>query len=882
MSFVRGLSSGLALLTLSAPAASQLLITEYVEGSSNNKAIELTNLSESNINLADYSIQLAFNESTEFTKTISLNAAELAPGESYVLHHDDAASEIQDIGNQFSGSLTFNGNDTVALFQDDSLIDSLGQLGDTQDYAIDVTLRRNPDITDGRTDVESEFNVDEQWTSYSKDTFDGLGCSGLETCGNTSPPPKPFMCDFNNLTPIYQIQGDGDRSPMVPEDGIESDDTYFVSGIVTMRGESLFKGFYLQDPIGDGDNATSDGIYVYLEGEAAPDTIQPGTEICLEATVKEYYGNTQLDVSDSAYRILSTGNEALAPVPLRVEEGETLHDALERHEGMQVALDADSPLVITRNFSYDYDASRNNLVLANESPLYNPTHMHGAETQAAQDLAAANAVSRVYVESDYKAKDGELPWFDNFNPVDGYLRMGDQLTGLTAMVGYSYDEYRLVVTNTIGSGDIIRDPENERVDEPTTKTEQGLKVAGFNVLNYFNSFAEAGNPNPMCTEAEVGPNDDCYRGAGSLEEFELQQEKLVNAIIAMDADVVALMEIENNGFDSNSAVQSLVNAINDKQADKKAHYQNVDVEKSDLFFKEEPGFEDIGYFGTDAITVGLIYRADAVKAKGKAQQIQMPEQHAPVEGDGVKSAFQRHAMLQTFTVPGEKEPLSVVVNHFKSKGSTCWEDDQLPEGEEDIQGSCNNFRVSAAKVLGESLNDIDGDVLVMGDLNSYGMEDPILTLTSIDGSGREGLIYTASHTTLNGEVYEQQGQAITQSYGLINLKGKEDYSYSYEGELGSLDYALANPALADKVTAVEAWHINAAESNLFEYSEDYTGDLEKSDNIYSSSDHDPIIVTVDYHSLDGKTEGEDDSGGSIPLSAIIALAAIALLRRHHR
>lgn len=841
---LKPLSGAISLALMSAPVSAQLMITEYVEGSGNNKAIELTNLSAAEINLSDYSLQLAVNGSDTFRAPISLQPVTLVEGESYVVYHSSASAELKAAGHFGTSQLAFNGDDVVALFENGTLIDSLGQLGKSISFGKDVTLRRDPSVTTGRTEVDSPFDVNDQWVVLAKDTFDGLGCSGLDAC--EAEPPLVFQCQPEKAVPVYAVQGSGNRSPLVPDGRFDSEETYFVQGIVTARGESLYKGFYLQDAQGDGDEATSDGIFVYLGGNPAPAEIQPGAEVCVEAKVKEYYGNTQLDVQDNAYAVLGEGYPIPSPVRFRVREGETLHDALERHEGMQVLLDQDSPLVVTRNFSFDYGSYRNNMMLAHNTPLYNSTHWYAAETQEALQMAADNAVSRVYLESDFKAADGVLPWFDNFNPETGYLRIGDQLTGLTAMVGYSYGEYRLVATNHITSGDLLRTTANERNDEPQTADVDGLKVAGFNVLNYFNSFAESGNPNATCTEAVVAPGAKCYRGAPTTEEFAMQQAKLVNAIIAMDADIVTLMELENNGFDENSALQSLIQALNDAQPNKKDHYRSVKVRKSDLTFKDAPGFENVAYFGEDAIKVGIIYRHHKVKAKNHARQIQMPEQHAPLNDGATKSAYQRHAMMQRFNIPGAKDDLTVIVNHFKSKGSSCWEDDMQFAEKEDVQGSCNNFRVSAAKVLGEEIRHLKGDVLVMGDLNSYGMEDPILTLTSFDPEDRGGKIYTASHTTLGGKEYEAQGQLIERGYGLINLKHKTDYSYSFEGELGSLDHALVTPSLAKKVAAVEAWHINAPESNLFEYGKKYTGELEKSDNIYSSSDHDPIIVTLDY------------------------------------
>lgn len=180
-----------------------------------------------------------------------------------------------------------------------------------------------------------------------------------------------FSCPADSaLTPIPAIQGSGDKSPLVPDDQFESAQSVSVKAVVSGLGESLNKGFYLLDVQGDGNPETSDGIFVYLNDKnfasKYPD-IQPGALVCLEAKVEEYYGHTQLKpLFDGSTPRLTTLAQGAAPAAtaLRVLEGETLARALERHEGMRVRLDADSALKISRNFSYDYAARRNNLVLA--------------------------------------------------------------------------------------------------------------------------------------------------------------------------------------------------------------------------------------------------------------------------------------------------------------------------------------------------------------------------------------------------------------------------------------------------------------------------------------------------------------------------------------
>lgn len=133
-------------------------------------------------------------------------------------------------------------------------------------------------------------------------------------------------------------------------------------------------------------------------------------------------------------------------------------------------------------------------------------------------------------------------------------------------MSYSYNEYRLIVTNTISAENLVHNaPRQAKPD----LDEGDLRIATFNVLNYFNS--------PFGGDAnQHGDN----RGANNLAEFEVQQAKIVNAIVRLDADIVGLMEIENNGFGEGSAIAQLVNQINSQIADKKKHYRFVAIDSN--------------------------------------------------------------------------------------------------------------------------------------------------------------------------------------------------------------------------------------------------------------------------------------------------------------
>ncbi|WP_254843486.1 ExeM/NucH family extracellular endonuclease [Shewanella sp. UCD-KL21] len=682
-----------------------------------------------------------------------------------------------------------------------------------------------------------------------------------------------FSCEGKSTIPIYEIQGAGATSPLIAAGADESILEVTTKGVVTARAERLYKGFFIQDPQGDGSPLASDGIFVHW-GDTAPAAIVPGMQICVTGKVQQYAGFTQINIEEQQQFHLGNYVGELPATPLRIADGQSLAEALERVEGMKVVLDSASDMKVTRSFSLDYDSYRNNMVLSHQAPLMKATQVYAPLSAAAIALNKANIANQLVVESDYKAEHGEVPYFPSFNADNGYIRVGDQLTNIEGVIGYSYEQYRFMPTNDINASDFIR--HHDRTAAPAVANQGDLRVASFNVLNFFNS-EFGGDKNPL------GHN----RGAKLESEMLLQRTKIVNAMAAMNADIIGLMEVENNGFGKLSAIQNLVDALNAKLAPEQV-YQFVEVTDND------------GFIGTDAIAVGILYRPAVVALADAAQIIATPEQHV-AEGaltrinEGVTETnpgyhkYQRHSLMQSFSINGQK--LTIVVNHFKSKGSGCIEDwlsfneDSEPE---DLQGKCNAFRVSAAKVIGESVTALDGDVLVIGDLNAYGKEDPLAVLTDYDASLSEHVIKTASHTSLNGADYDVQGGVIDKGYGLINLNtqahGAATYSYSYAGELGNLDHALGNSSLAARLVAIEDWHINAVESSLFEYSSKYTGDLAKSDNGYSSSDHDPVIIALAYPAVQDTKNAESittakDDGASLGYLGLLLLSALGLRRK---
>lgn len=822
-------------LALSGQAQAQLLITEYLEGSGNNKAVELSNLGGETLALDQYRLALYANGRTLAagpTNSLALQGT-LAPGASLVLAHPSALPATLSKANLTSGNLVFNGDDGLVLYRGDEIVDSLGQIGVDPGTAwasgavstLDMTLRRKAGVNLGRVDAAAPFDPAAEYLAFARDEASGLGCGGEANCDGSQPPA--FVCPVDQLIPVPAIQGTGERSPLVPAGKFESEGVYATRGVVTQVVSGLYKGFFIQDVQGDGDPASSDGLFV--QSTQANAALVPGAEVCVSGKVKEYYNQTQL--SADALTVTQPMAGIIPALDLVPVAGESLAQLLERHEGMRVRLVPASSLVVTRNFSFDYDGKRNNLVLAYGAPLIKSTQKFPAMSEQASQWSDRNRVNQLVVETDAKAPDGVLPWYPAFDAEQGYLRIGDRLSNLEGAIGYSYDFYRLVADNRITPADVDHGGW-DRVQTPELATAGDLRVASFNVLNFFTTVV-GGDANP------TGSN----RGALTVAEFELQRTKIVSAITRLNADVVGLMEIENNGYGDNSAIANLVDALNAALPDEQDHYAYV----------RSPDGQPMG---TDAITVGLIYRPARVSLEGAAQLIPLPVQVAEaVDGAGKPVSIRqgmRDSLLQRFTSPMGDAPLTLVVNHLKSKGSACYEDypDYASADPLDGQGHCNALRVSAARVLGERLKQEAGDLLLIGDLNAYGLEDPVRVLTDYDPAAQSRQIMSAAFTQLGGQPYEEQPSAAGKGAGLVNLNtrfhGTDTYSYSYEGELGNLDHALASPGLANKVIGVEDWHINSAESNFFEYGKKFSGQLGKSEGPFSASDHDPVLVAIQY------------------------------------
>ena len=590
------------------------------------------------------------------------------------------------------------------------------------------------------------------------------------------------------VTRTYEIQGAGDASPLVGQ-------TVTSQGVVTGDFEtfSALAGFYIQDPVGDGSAATSDGLFIY---NAAADDVAVGDVVGVTGEVVEFNGITEL--TDVSITVCSE-DAAVPTTPISLPEDE--NGDLEQYEGMHVTFAQE--LTISQNF---FLGRYGQLTLSSGGRLYNPTNLFRPGTPEALAQADENA-RRVIILDDGRTSQNPDP-IPYIGPGDTN-RAGDTITGLTGNVDYGLitsnsttRDYRIQPTAPVAI-----ERENQRTAEPEDVGGR-IQVAAFNVLNYFDTIDRAG---ASCYPS--GTRSDC-RGADSDLEFQRQRDKIIAAITTMDADIVGLMEIENDASGDgtvDSAIEDLVSGLNEE-----AGAGSYD-------------FIDTGIIGGDAIKVALIYQPGSVTPVGDYDTLTTAEDPRFLDNQN------RPPLAQTFSENGTGQVLTVVVNHLKSKGSDC--DDLGDPDVGDGQGNCNKTREAAAEAIVDWLatdptGSDDPDFMIIGDLNSYAREDPIVAF-------EEG-----GYTNLNRE-----------------FVGAEAYTYIFGGWSGNLDYALGSESVVEQVTDVTEWHINTDEPSVIDYNTEFKPqDLYRPD-AFRSSDHDPVIVGLDLFRSYPISKDECKKGG---------------------
>ncbi|MDQ0138781.1 ExeM/NucH family extracellular endonuclease [Cupriavidus necator] len=556
-------------------------------------------------------------------------------------------------------------------------------------------------------------------------------------------------------TALADVRAPGQASPLAGR-------MVEVQAIVTadFGGDGGLRGFFLQTADAQRVHrpGRSEGLFVYAPRARA----KVGDMVRVSGKIEEKFGQTQLVLA--GLPVVCTQGLPVTPqsltLPLASESD------LAAMEGMLVRL----PQTLTVSDTHQL-GRYGTVVLSHGRPIA-PTQQ-ALPGPAARQAAAENARNRLLLD------DGSSRQFPAVVPYppprlspDHPLRAGDTISGVQGVLEQRHGQWRLQPVR--GASAPVYQRANPRPAAPPRHPATALRVAAFNLQNYFNGDGQGG-----------GLDTPGNRGAQDAAALARQQAKLMAALRGLDADVIGVMEVQNNGYGPSSAIRQLAAML------------GPDWRVAD------PGTPALG---TDAIAVGLLYNARTAQPTGRVATTWLAERS-------------RQPLAATFRAVASGALVTVVVNHFKSKN--CVEATGAQADQRDGQGCWNPARVQAADTLVRWLATAptgvaDAGVLVIGDLNSYAMEDPLRLLA-------------------------RRGYADM----VARFAGPRAYSYVYEAQAGYLDHVLADAAAAAHVVAVHAWHINADEPAAFSYAPAAGADgtpARYAPGPYRSSDHDPLVV----------------------------------------
>ncbi|MCV6596182.1 MAG: choice-of-anchor I family protein [Mangrovicoccus sp.] len=648
-----------------------------------------------------------------------------------------------------------------------------------------------------------------------------------------------------DVATIMEIQGAGHVSPFVRADG-QSDAEFFAalpadtssisgarvttSGIVTAVDSN---GFYLQDPQGDDNPATSDAIFVFT-GSAPAVAIGDAAEVT--ATVSEFFpGSTDTrnlpttQLSDASVTVQSSGN----PLPGAVVLGASGRIA----PSAQIDDDAFASFDPQSDGADYFEAVEAMLVTAEDTIAIAPTNRFGEIFVVANGGDDATGLSergtlnispvdfnpeKIQIDSDSTISPVPIPDVD----------VGTELGDVTGVIGYAFGNYELIPTQPFGPLDVGGDefaaatsieegaglsPEISEI----TGSEGKLTIASYNVLNL--------DPNDSDDDTDVAD--------GRFTAIAQQIAGNLNS-----PDIIGLQEIQDN----NGAARG-VTGTGVVSADETLELLIAEIAEAggpDYVFIDNTFItEDAsgGFPGGNIRTAFLYNPARVDLVEGSVQTI---------SGQGSGQAFEGARLPLVAEFAFGDETVTVVNNHFSSKGGSApiigiEQPFETRQEDASVNGSLDERQLQAQAVndfvdtvLAE---DAEANLVVLGDLNEFEFVAPLGIL-----DGRQEFDGTTANDTPENQVLSN----------LINeIAPDERYSFIFQGNSQELDHILVSDALTG-IADVDIVHVNS------EFAETES----------RASDHDPVLASFDFSTTEsngvtkiarGTTGIFDDSAAEI-------------------
>ncbi|WP_166268714.1 ExeM/NucH family extracellular endonuclease [Marinobacter caseinilyticus] len=552
------------------------------------------------------------------------------------------------------------------------------------------------------------------------------------------------------VTPISQIQGNRSESPLQGA-------WVTVRGVITLDTRAQgFKGFYLQQADGetDDDPSTSEALFVYTSRP----TGATGHQVEVTGRVREYYGLTEV----VNVKILRDCGPAPMPTAQPLSLPWPSAEPPERFENMRVRFTRALTVIDHHNLHRFGE-----LTLATETQFV-PTQRLVPGLEAAA-LAQVQERQRIILDDGSGQKyPSPIPYPLPALTMSRTVRTGDRASKLTGVLDYRFGAWRLQPDSSPRF-----ESANPRPPPPPRPSESAVRVVALNVENYFNGDGNGGGfPTP--------------RGAQSQTALKHQTARLVAALTALDADLLILAEIENDGDHPDSALAQLAAALGpDWQWVRTGPVRDRRLIRSAMLYHSR-----------------RLAIADLTR----------PALAQPYDGPG------RHPVVQDFKVTASGDIVRAVAAHFKSK--SCRGAQAADRDQNDGQGCYASTRLEQARALSRWLTRLPTPArslgtLIAGDLNSYAREAPLQHLAR------------AGYHDLVG-----QRQGLT------------SYSYRFRGRAGTLDYVLAKGTVNQRIIGARLWHINSDEPAALGYQRWQPDAAGPTHLPWRASDHDPVVIDM--------------------------------------
>lgn len=794
-----------ALVACSIPAKAAVYFSEYIEGSSNNKAVEIVNTGASAVDLTGYSLQLFFNGSASAGSTINL-AGSIAAGDVYVVANSSAT--FAGSADLSTGSLTFNGDDAVTLRDSTaSVLDVIGQIGvdpgsewgSGLTSTADNTLRRLDSVTSGDPIGNDSFDPSLQWSGFATDTFDGLGCAGTAACGGGGD-PEPVV-----ITRIFEIQGTGHVSPL-------SGQTVTTRGIVTALRNSSGRGFYLQDPDGDGNTSTSDAVFVFTN--SAP-TVTVGQEVQVTGTVSEFRPGGSSGTNNLSGTQVGGTLTLVTPTDVYFTNSSitpTLIGAAGRVPPVTVVDDdtvgsVEVPAETTYDPANDgidfYETLEAMLVKVDNAQVVGPRNSFGEVWVVADNGAAATGLNArggiTLIDLGGGAVDyqPERIQFDDllFGSMPG-ANVGDTVASATGVLSYDFGNFEVLLTASPTFVDNALVSEVAQVSGGADR----LRIGNYNVENL--------DPNDFDNNDEASgcPDADVSEG-----KFARIAEQIVDSLGG--PDIVALQEVQDeSGCVDDGVVSSALTLSTLAEAIVEAggpSYTGFDISPVNNEDGGLPGGNIRVAYLYDASRVTLLEGTLGVGDSTSATAATLDAEGgltltlSPGRIDPTNTAWTVTRKPLAAVWQFNDERVVTINNHWSSKG-----------GGTPIYGRFQPFvngseadRLAQAEVVNAFVDSVlaldpAAKLVVLGDLNEFSFIAPL--------------------AVLRGDA-DVEGPVLTD---LVDAQfiDEERYTYNFDGNSQALDHLLVTDGLLATDPQVDVVHVNSEFAS-------------------QASDHDPIVAS---------------------------------------